>query len=133
MALYLLNNLTMKLLQQDLTPKLYLVCKSILAKWLCVCLKTKCLWVRVLLPSLENQILCLFWARSSLIFRQLQSVDSLYRHLWQFNFWASFCLIFSTFFDYPVPSLMPAKNYFGEILDKPALYMFNRFTVKRDG
>ena len=37
---------------------------------------TKWLWVWVPLLSLKLQILCLFWARSSLAFRQLQSVDS---------------------------------------------------------
>ena len=49
-----------------------------LAKSLSVHLQTKWLWVRVLLQPLKLQILCLFQARSSLTFRQLQSVDSLW-------------------------------------------------------
>ena len=49
-----------------------------LAKWLGVCLQTKWLWVRVQLQSLKLQISCLCWARSSLTFRQLLSVDSLW-------------------------------------------------------
>ena len=48
-----------------------------LAKWLSVHLRTKWLWVRVLLQSLKLQISRLFRARSCLTFRQLQSVDSL--------------------------------------------------------
>ena len=47
------------------------------AKWLCVCLGTKWLWVQILLLSLKLQILCVFWARSLLTLRQLWSVDSL--------------------------------------------------------
>ena len=39
---------------------------------------TKWLWVRIPLQSLKLQILRLFWARSSLTFRQLWSVDSLW-------------------------------------------------------
>ena len=49
-----------------------------LIKWLSVCLRTQWLWVRVLLKSLKLQISCLFRARSSFTFRQLQSVDSLW-------------------------------------------------------
>ena len=41
-----------------------------LAKWLNVCLQTKCLWVWILLLSLELQICCLFRVRSSLTSRQ---------------------------------------------------------------
>ena len=41
-------------------------------------LRTKWLWVWVLLQSLKLQILHLFQARSSLAFRQLYSVDSLW-------------------------------------------------------
>ena len=48
-----------------------------LAKWLSVRLRTKWLWVRVQLQSLHLQISRLLRARSSLTFRQLQSVDSL--------------------------------------------------------
>ena len=44
-----------------------------LAKWLSVRLQTKWLWIRI--PLLSLQILHLFRARSSLTFRQLQSVD----------------------------------------------------------
>ena len=47
-------------------------------KWLSVRLWTKWLWVRVPLQSLKLQISRLFWARSSLTFRQLWSVDSLW-------------------------------------------------------
>ena len=46
--------------------------------WLSVRLQTKWLWVRVSLQSLKLQILHLFWARNSLTFRQLESVDSLW-------------------------------------------------------
>ena len=49
-----------------------------LAKSLSVRLRTKWLWVRVLLQSLKLQILRLFRARSSLTFRQPWSVDSLW-------------------------------------------------------
>ena len=42
-----------------------------LGKWLSVCLRTKWLWVRILLLSLKLRISCLFWARSYLAFRQL--------------------------------------------------------------
>ena len=48
-----------------------------LAKWVSVRLRIKWLWVRIPLLSLKLQILHLFCARSSLTFRQLQSVDSL--------------------------------------------------------
>ena len=48
-----------------------------LAKWLSVRLRSKWLWVRVPLQSLNLQIWRLLRARSSLTFRQLQSVDSL--------------------------------------------------------
>ena len=48
-----------------------------LAKWLRVRLRSKWLWVRVPLQSLNIQILRLFRARSSLTFRSLESVDSL--------------------------------------------------------
>ena len=53
----------------------HLVCKNklnhlaklaSLAKWLRVCLQTKWLRVQVPLQSLKLQILCLFWAKSSL-------------------------------------------------------------------
>ena len=47
-----------------------------LGKWLSVRVRTKWLWVRVPLQSLNLQISRLF--RSSLTFRQLQSVDSLW-------------------------------------------------------
>ena len=45
-----------------------------LAKWLSVRLRSKWLWVRVQLQSLKLQISRLFQARSSLTFRQLESV-----------------------------------------------------------
>ena len=45
---------------------------SSLAKWLSVCLRSKWLWVRVLLQSLNLQIPCLFRAMSSLALRQPQ-------------------------------------------------------------
>ena len=48
-----------------------------LAKWLSARLRTKWLWVRVPLLSPKLQISHLFQARSSLMFRQLKSVDSL--------------------------------------------------------
>ena len=48
-----------------------------LAKWLSVCLQTKCLWVRTMLKLVKFQILRLFRAKNSLTFPQLQSVDSL--------------------------------------------------------
>ena len=41
-----------------------------LAKWLCVCWRTKWLCVRIPLLSLKLQIWCLLWARSSVTFRQ---------------------------------------------------------------
>ena len=41
-------------------------------------LRTKWLWIWVSLQSLKLQILCLFRARSSLTFRQIYSVDSLW-------------------------------------------------------
>ena len=44
-----------------------------LAKWLNVCLRTKWFWVRAQLQSLKLQISHLLQARSSLIFRLLQS------------------------------------------------------------
>ena len=47
-----------------------------LAKWLSVRLRTTWLWVRISLQSLKLQIWRLLWARSSLTFRQLQSVAS---------------------------------------------------------
>ena len=40
------------------------------AKWLSVRLRTKSLWVRILLLSLKLQIWCVLGARSSLTFRQ---------------------------------------------------------------
>ena len=49
-----------------------------LATWLSVCLRTKWFWVRVQLQSLHLQISRLLRARSSMTFRQLQSVDSLW-------------------------------------------------------
>ena len=49
-----------------------------LAKWLSVRLWTKWLWVRVQLQSLKLQISRLLQTRSSLTFRHLQSVDSLW-------------------------------------------------------
>ena len=49
-----------------------------MAEWLIVCLWTKWLWVQVQLQSLKLQISCLLQAKSSLTFRQLQSVDSLW-------------------------------------------------------
>ena len=42
-----------------------------LTKWLSVHLQTNWFWVRVQLQSLNLQILCFLWARSSLTFRQL--------------------------------------------------------------
>ena len=48
------------------------------SKWLSVCLRTKWFWVRVHLQSLNLQISRLLRARSSLKFRQLYSVDSLW-------------------------------------------------------
>ena len=56
--------------------------KASLAKWLSVRLQTKWFWVRVQLQSLKLHILCLLRARSSLIFRRLQSVDSLWNTMW---------------------------------------------------
>ena len=50
-----------------------------LAKWLSVRLRTNWLWVWVQLQSLKLQILCLLWVRSSLTFRQLWSVDYLWK------------------------------------------------------
>ena len=47
-----------------------------LAKWLIVRLRSKWLWVQIPLQSLKLQISPLFQVRSSLTFRQLQSVDS---------------------------------------------------------
>ena len=49
-----------------------------LAKLAVLCLWTKWLWVPVQLQSLKVQISCLLWARSSLTFRRLYSVDSLW-------------------------------------------------------
>ena len=46
--------------------------------WVSVRLRTKWLWVRVQLQSLKLHISRLLRARSSLTFRQLQSVDSLW-------------------------------------------------------
>ena len=58
-----------------LTDKIREQCKlASLAKWLCVCLRTKWLWVRVQLQSLKLQISHQLQARSSLTFRQLYSV-----------------------------------------------------------
>ena len=48
-----------------------------LGKWLTVHLWTKWPWVRILLQSYKLQVSHLFWVRSSLTFRQLQSVHSL--------------------------------------------------------
>ena len=59
----------------QLTDKIREQCKlASLAKWLCVCLRTKWLWVRVQLQSLKLQISHQLQARSSLTFRQLYSV-----------------------------------------------------------
>ena len=41
-----------------------------MAKWLSFRLRSKWLWVRIVLSSLELQIWRLFWSRSSLTFRQ---------------------------------------------------------------
>ena len=49
-----------------------------LAKWLSVYLQTKWLQVPTPLLPFKFQISCLFWARSSLTFRQLHRVDSLW-------------------------------------------------------
>ena len=46
-----------------------------LAKWLSAPLRTKWFWVRIPLLALKFQISHLFWARDSLTFRQLWSVD----------------------------------------------------------
>ena len=54
-----------------------------LDKWLMVRLRTKWLSVRVSLQSLRLQISHLLWARSSLTFRQLKSVNSLLKaYVW---------------------------------------------------
>ena len=50
-----------------------------LTKWLDVRLWTKWLWIRIPLQSLNLQIWRLLRARSSFTFRQLQSVDSLWK------------------------------------------------------
>ena len=50
-----------------------------LAKWLDVRLRTKWLWIRIPLQSLNLQIWRLLRARRSFTFRQLQSVDSLWK------------------------------------------------------
>ena len=62
--------------RQALTTKLNHL--TSLANWLSVRLWTKWLWVRVQLQSLKLQIPRLLWARSSLTFRQLESVDTLW-------------------------------------------------------
>ena len=49
-----------------------------LTKWLSVRLRTKWFWVRVQLQSLKLQISHLLRVRSSLTFRQVESVDSLW-------------------------------------------------------
>ena len=54
-----------------------------LAKWLSDHLWTRWLWVPVLLPSLRFQISHLSRAKSSLIFRQLQSEESFQKLMWQ--------------------------------------------------
>ena len=51
---------------------------AILVKWLSGTLRNKWLWVPVRLQSLKRQILRHFWARSSLTFRKLYCVDSLW-------------------------------------------------------
>ena len=51
--------------------------ETFLVKWSSVHLRTKWLWVRVQLQSLKLQISLLLRARSSLTFRQLQSVDGM--------------------------------------------------------
>ena len=58
----------------------HLVCKQTLIQVVVVQMVRMfyCLWVRILLLSFKLQILRLFRARSSLIFRQLWSVDSLW-------------------------------------------------------
>ena len=59
----------------------HLVCKrtlTSLGKLLRISLRTKWLWVRIPLLSLKLQILRLFQVRSSLTFRQLEGVDSLW-------------------------------------------------------
>ena len=50
-----------------------------LAEWLSVLLRTKWFWVRVQLQSLKRQISGLLRAKSSLTFRQLESVNSLWK------------------------------------------------------
>ena len=66
-----------------------------LAKWLSVHLWTKWLWVWAQLQSLKLQILRLLWARSSLTFRELQSVGSFwnaYVKLLLRKQWKTYCL-----------------------------------------
>ena len=58
--------------------KFWIQYSASLAKWLSDHLQTKWLWFRILLLSLKFQISSMFRARSSLTFRQLKSVDSLW-------------------------------------------------------
>ena len=55
--------------------------------------RTKWSWVQVQLQSLNLQILCLLWAKSSLTFRQLYSVDALWNVFltWQEHTVKTFC------------------------------------------
>ena len=80
---YCNRNRTHKHIARKRTPN-YLTKLVSLAKWLSYRLRTKLLWVRFLLQSLNvtTQILRLFWARSSLAFGQLQSVNLLYMRKW---------------------------------------------------
>ena len=68
-----------------LVRKQILTLLDILAKWLSVRQWTKWMWVRIRLQSLKLQISRLFRARSSLIFKLLQRVDSLWNAyvVWQ--------------------------------------------------
>ena len=62
-------------LLEKMVLTIQLNCLASLAKWLTVRWRTKWLWVQVPLESLKFQTLCLFRARRSLTFRQLQSLD----------------------------------------------------------
>ena len=52
-----------------------------LTKWLSVCLQTKCLWVQVLLQSLNLQKLCWFEQGNTWHSGNLKNADLLYMHM----------------------------------------------------
>ena len=79
-------------------------------------LRTKWLWVRVPLQSLKLQISRLFRARSSLTFRQLKNVDSLWN---AYVTWSEHTI--KKFFLSKMPTLRIEKHFFCSV-DRPTIF-----------